>query len=157
MLDIYTALISNNFITADHTGDTKKEPTELCDSTMNESEALTAPGLLHHQWMMGDSQVPHIRVSSPTSPLSPIPQDSFKGSQVNTKGERRHRAQLVLCLKLYGPLQKTAHTTKLPGKGTRGERLILLVVKCDTGQRWYCLPDGILIRDRAKLTQKIIK
>lgn len=45
-LDIYTALITNNFITADCTGDTKKEPMELCDSKMDDRVAPTAPGFL---------------------------------------------------------------------------------------------------------------
>lgn len=39
-------------------------------------------------------------------------------------------------------------------KETSRELLILLVLQCGAGQRWHCLPDGLLIRDEAKPTQK---
>lgn len=35
-----------------------------------------------------------------------------------------------------------------------GKRLILLVLQCGAGQRCHCPPDGLLIRDEAKPTQK---
>ena len=153
-------LVSNNFITADCTEDAEKKPEDLHGRMTDDRGALTAPGLLSavdggSPWSLPIKQPPPL-----TLLFRPIKQDSLKGSIMNVRNERKHRGgePLSVQVKLHKQLQETHRPhNQVPSEGTMGVLLILLVLKCGTGQSTVLSNRWCSHKGQSKTDSKIIK
>lgn len=124
---------------------------------MDERPALAARGLLSPV-DGGSFWFSHIKYPpSLTFLFRPIKQDSFKGNSF--KGEKHRGGEpLSVQLKHHGHLQKTHRPhNQHASKGTTGVMLILLVLKCGTGQSTVPSNRWPSHKGQSKTDSKIIK